>query len=183
MSAQEIRVLNISETGLGLDVAGIQRIPQPNRLLKVKLLVGKVATPLEMRLVHANTEIAGFEIQDPPKVFQGAVAAIFEPEMVGAALKAVQARRQNQLRFSDGRHTAIEISPATGFNEVTIHLLGGSIHASLRGPMIHTVEDRQEELSAFLRQIVVRILHNASAIPEPLRAQLETHFITASSKG
>jgi hypothetical protein len=196
LAVGEIRALNISETGIGLEVKGIQRLPHPEQKLQAKLLVGKIATPVTVRFVHANTEIAGFEFVEPAKIFQSALGAIFEPELVGTSLRPVRPQRASHLRFSDGRHTAIEITPPTSpggeprpfstppadFGRVTIWILGGKIETKAGGAIGHEVAGRIEPLGDSLRQILLRIIKNAAVIPTPLREQLEKHFMTQSSE-
>jgi hypothetical protein len=165
-----------------------------SRVLKAKLLVGKVATPASVRFVHANTEIAGFEFLEPAKIFQSAIGAIFEPEIVGASLRQVQASHVHTLRFSDGRHTAIEVlppgpagsafsSPPSGFSRVQVGLLGGEVDATPGVPILHQISGRTEPLSDFLRHLIIRILRNANTIPEPLRTELERLFTLESGSG
>lgn len=178
LSSKDIRVANISELGLGLDTEGLEHRPAPDSLVEVRLLVGRTATPVQVRVVHVTAELTGIEFQEPSDLIRGAIRAYFEPEIIGASMRPAGHQTRNgavEHRFSDGGANSISIwvLQETVF-AFQIGVLGNSVEWKEGAPVRMIQNGRAEPLGDHLRNQLIKLVQSAEAIDPEIQEEIET---------
>ncbi len=174
LTRPETRVINISETGLGIDSSFLT--PQVSTLKTINghLLVGKTVTPVTLKLVRVNSGIAGFEFVQPKEMVQAAIRVYFEAEIVGASLKLLEETPQG-LKLDDGQSNTLEIEMK---NEKIIRLaigfFGNQVVWNHEGGELNLIQNTQlQPIGSFLRKQLIQLVLSADTLKPDLQKQVE----------
>jgi hypothetical protein len=184
LSSKDIRVTNISELGLGIETSGIEHAPASGADVEVRLLVGKTAAPVRVRVVHMSAEITGIEFLEPSDLIRGAIRAYFEPEIVGAAMRPVDGKKgaAGQLLFEDPEANTLSLTVASGrLSAFSVGILGNSVEWKEGGPVQLIQNGRTEPLGDFMRNQLVKFAQSADALSPELQQELEAILLLNAS--
>ena len=182
LSEKEIRVVNISELGLGVETSSLETPPQEGAEIEVHLLVGKTSAPVRVRVVHVNPEITGIEFVDPSSLIRGAVRNYFEPELVGASLRPVNEPPDSlppgtpfELKFQDKESNALALTVRDKrIVAFAIGVMGNTVQWKHGGPVQLVQNGKTEPLGDFLRSQLVKFAQSADSVDPEYQQEFET---------
>jgi hypothetical protein len=172
-----VRVLNLSESGLGFESAFLTTKAKEIKILEGKLSVGRAIIPVILRLVRSDTVTAGFEFIHLTELLKGAIRIFFEAELAGAHLEPLpQAQLDSPVRYQDsnGNHLEYETNERGKIKKLAIHILGNQVAWDQQTSKLNLIlmEDT-EPVGAFLRGQLVQFVRNIEGLNGGLKKQLE----------
>ena len=174
ISPDALKIINISENGLGIEPALIKTPPQLHKTLPGKLIVGNVAAPLQLKLVRITPAVAGFEFVNLPEILRNGLQVIFESELVGANLQLVS-RSTNTLQYEDkiGNQLCISLSPQAKVMKVSISILGNQVHWEKEQGFQLLQNEISSPISDGLRKQLTQFIQSVATIDMKYRKQIE----------
>jgi hypothetical protein len=179
LSTKEIRVINVSEGGLGLEPADITNKPAPQSRHQGKLSVGRTVLGVNVQFVHASNQISGFAFVDCEEAICGIIRSFFEAELTGAAMVLLQSKdgpeNTRHLKFSIEKRTSFEVK--TQNNKImffSIGILGNTVEWNRdKGRLELIVNSERKEVGDFMRGQLLNCIKNAEAIETPIKNQIQ----------
>jgi hypothetical protein len=185
LGTEPLRVVNISELGLGLESAGPAASLSRDQEFEGRLLVGKTNAPLRLRVVHATPEVIGMEFVEISDVLRAMIRRFFEAELSGASLKPEKPKGGGKsgsqtLEFSDGADHTLQLTVAAGqLRGLRIGLMGTSIEWATGGELRLVRNSKDEPVSEHLRAQLVKFIRSAQTLVPALRKQVESVLLVS----
>ncbi len=188
LSDSEIRVVNISELGVGVEGGILKADISPERVYDCKLLVGKAIIPVKIQVVHKSPDITGMQFVEASNLVCAAVRSCFEPELVGASLKlsstTMKAPNQTEFRFEGKNQETVELTTdPEGIFRFSITVLGNYVEWQRTKPLALIQGQRPYPVNQYLRKQLVQLVRSASAIPVNHRKEIETLLLVTPGPG
>ncbi len=167
----EVRVVNISETGLGIENKYLTPPIKALKTINAQLLVGKTISSISLKLVRIHGDIAGFEFIHPNALLQAAIRVYFDAELVGANLKPTGTDQSTNtsptLIYKDKKSNALSLE----IRQNRIH----KIKIELFGNLIEWQEGKEflQALGPFLRKQLIQMIQNTEALEQIYKKQLK----------
>lgn len=178
LSPQEVRVLNISETGIGIESVFLTPKAKEIKILEGHLFVGQTKTQAILRLVRSDFQTAGFEFVNPSDLLKGAIRLFFEAELAGANLQPVPQSGEeapvHRYFDSHGNILEFESNDRGKVQNFKMTFLGNHVvwdHQTQELKLVFS--DSTEPAGTFLRGQLVQFIRNAEIVAPSYRKQLE----------
>ncbi|MBN20659.1 MAG: hypothetical protein CL678_05160 [Bdellovibrionaceae bacterium] len=183
LNKKEIRVLNISEYGLGVATAEVNTIPDSKKILDAKIVIGITPISVKIAMVRTTPEITGFEIIDPPALVTAAIRKFFEAEILGASMRAIGSvdpdATNTTISFSDQKTTKLVAQIKEGeiyhlsIAAFGIHFEWDHIHP------IHIVQnERKLKVKNYQRKALVEMVRNLTYPNLKIVSEIERILLT-----
>ncbi|MBI4924864.1 MAG: hypothetical protein HY843_02985 [Bdellovibrio sp.] len=181
LTRPEIRVTNISETGLGLDSSLLTQLVTTLRTVNGQLLIGKTVFPVTLKLVRVSNGIAGFEFVEPREMIQNAIRVYFEAEIIGANLKQTsdanvgeETEEHKIYKFDDNQANYLEIEvKKQKIIRFNIGFFGNNAEWSPEGGLYLIQHSKIQPIGAFLRKQLIQFVISADTLKPDLQKQME----------
>lgn len=180
LEPNEVRVLNISETGIGIPALALTPKAKEARTLEATLYVGNTVVPVTLRLTRASSQTAGFEFVDHSDLLKAAIRVFFEAELSGSYLKT---KSQESTEFESKLHCFIDpkgnllefkINKNQKIQKFVITIFGNQVEWSLKKPELKLIQNKKENpVGSYLRSQLVQFIRNSQILDPPIRKQLE----------
>ncbi len=183
---RELKVLNISELGIGLDRSTLNGVDpgvfSGRAEFDAQVLVGTAASPVRIRCIHLSDKLIGFEFVEPSDILRSLVNACFEAELLGSGLNWSEGAgaAQNDLRDASGNSIVYSLN-GEKVRSLEIQLLGNRVAWKEGASVAWEHLGRWVPLVDSLRKQLVLFVQNATALEGKIIRQLESILRAGSS--
>jgi hypothetical protein len=176
LSARDLRILNISELGMGIEVAPVaDRLSEfsPSKVFSARIMVGHAAAPVDFTVVHASAVMLGLEFVAPTDFLRSIIRRVFDSELLGASLCLVSSEGEMRV-FETGDGSRLEMMIKVGaLDRFSIEVLGNSVKWDGERGLRLVQNSRSMRLPDFLRNQLIKLVQSAEAIGPEHRKRLE----------
>lgn len=170
ISEKELRVTNITELGVGIELPERYAPINIGSVLDATLLVGYTAADLTAKVIRFQPPEVGLEFVELGKHIQTAIRYYFGAEIVGASLK-LESHTPHFLSFKDDHDNLIDLWLAHKGNikAFNFHILGSDVRWTQAGGLRLFQNEREFNVPDHMRGQLVKMMGSAEAIPEEHR--------------
>ena len=186
LSEKDLRVVNLSENGLGVETDQVTRAPEIGSVSDAEFRVGYTRTPARVRLVHLNPQVSGLEFMEPSESLKNAIRAIFQPELAGARMRVVGHRAKKTLmgprevRYTDGKsHTLSLVVKNEHVERFTIGVMGNTVEWSLGRPLQCIQNSQPVAMDEYQRKQLVKFVNSIEDLDREHREAIEKTLLSA----
>jgi hypothetical protein len=177
----ELHVVNISESGVGIETTSAATLPEAGQTFSAQLTVGKSLVAVELRVVHINPTVTGLAFVDPSELLRGAIRSYFEPELIAASMKAVGNQDSKvlgqdfTLKFQDEASNSVVLTINNEqLRAFSIGILGNVVEWSEGGAICLVQNAQKEPIGDYLREQLIMFARSLEAAGSHHRQALET---------
>lgn len=173
ISSKKLRIVNISELGMGLEVGSISSSITEGRPIEGEISVGYTAAPVRFQLVHKGQKLAGFEFIQISDLLKSAIRVYLEPEMVGASLKKIQSPASAQfLQDKEGNRLEIFFNEKEHLIKFSLSVLGNQIKWEEGREIVLIQNETSHPLPADFRKQMVNLFENVRDLNSSYRRKI-----------
>jgi hypothetical protein len=187
LSEQPVRVLNVSEHGVGLPAHSLENLPEPGTEIQGEIRIGSGRSEVTMCLVYANPAMMGFSFVEPSEVLQGAIRTFFDTEIAGAHFRLSKHEvkdGEEKFSFRGLTHHSLDVGTDEGNHKnvrwFKLKAIGVELNYDRSKEEVQaTQNERPSELNTHQRNQLRALLKNLDELPDEIRTVIDLLVLNA----
>lgn len=184
----ELRVTNISETGMGLDPKYVHALPPIGKALTGRLVMAGEKIVIAFCIKRLDPKIIGLEFLGSNEILKNAIRKFFEAELIGAKMRKISNPARIKLgepythRYTDGRSNELEVTVLDSqVVEFNFKVLGISVEWKQGSAIFVEQNNQRTRMGEQLRNQLLKLVHSLDALDPHLQEDIEAIIVESPS--